>query len=135
MQSDKSAKAENQLTATEKMELIRDGISKKELENLKEKTALGYEDLAKGLSVTKVTLISKKGNEKFNAGLSERIIAMADIYSYGYEVFEDEVRFNAWMFKPNQALGGKMPYELMSNQFGREEVKNMIGRIDYGVYA
>jgi len=39
------------------------------------------------------------------------------------------------MFKPNQALGGKTPFELIDNQFGREEVKNVIGRIDYGVYS
>lgn len=135
MQGNAANKAESQLTVTEKMNLVLEGVSKKELENLKEKTALGYEELAKGLSVTKVTLINKKGNEKFNAGLSERIVAMADIYSYGYEVFEDEARFNKWMFKPNQALAGKMPYDLMNNQFGREEVKNIIGRIDYGVYA
>jgi len=73
--------------------------------------------------------------EKFNAALSERIISLADIYSYGYEVFEDEDRFNKWMFRPNKALGGKLPYEFIDNQFGREEIKNIIGRIDYGVYS
>ena len=29
----------------------------------------------------------------------------------------------------------KLPYEFIDNQFGREEVKNLIGRIDYGVYS
>ena len=57
------------------------------------------------------------------------------MYSYGYEVFEDESNFNEWIFRPNQALGGKQPYELLDNQFGREEVKNFIGRIDFGVYS
>jgi uncharacterized protein (DUF2384 family) len=39
------------------------------------------------------------------------------------------------MAKPNKALGGQAPYDLIDNQFGREEVKNLIGRIDYGVYS
>ena len=77
----------------------------------------------------------KKKQQKFSTVLSERIMSLADIYSYGYEVFEDEDRFNRWMFRPNRALNGKAPYELMDNHFGREEVRNIIGRIEYGVYS
>ena len=128
-------KPENRMTSFEKMNAVRLGISKKDLENLKAKTRLDYDKLASALSVTRATLINKKKQEKFNAALSERIISLADIYSYGYEVFEDEDRFNKWMFRPNQALGGKLPYEFINNQFGREEVKDLIGRIEYGVYS
>ena len=39
------------------------------------------------------------------------------------------------MFTENQALGNKIPFEIVDNQFGREEIKNLIGRIEYGVYS
>jgi putative toxin-antitoxin system antitoxin component (TIGR02293 family) len=128
-------KAESKMTPIEKMERLNVGISKKELETLKARTELDYDKLAKLLSVTRATLINKPSSEKFNSALSERILGLADIYSYGYDVFEDEEKFNQWMFKQNRALGGKTPYEVCDNQFGREEVKNIIGRIDYGVYS
>ena len=128
-------KAESQMTPIEKMERLNVGISKKELETLKARTELDYDKLAKLLSVTRATLINKPSSEKFNSALSERILGLADIYSYGYDVFEDEKKFNQWMFKQSRALGGKTPYEVCDNQFGREEVKNIIGRIDYGVYS
>lgn len=130
-----SQKPESQLTAFEKMHIVKDGVSKKDLELLKSKTDLDYTMLAKALSVTRATLINKKRGEKFNVNLSERIVGMADLYSYGFEVFESEERFNHWMAKPNKALAGKAPYDLIDNQFGREEVKNLIGRIDYGIYS
>ena len=130
-----TGKPENQMTSLEKMDVARFGVTKKDLENLKLKTMLDYNKLAKALSVTRATLINKKKQEKFNAALSERIIGLADIYSYGYEVFEDEERFNRWVLEPNQALNGKAPFELIDNQFGREEVRNIIGRIAYGVYS
>jgi putative toxin-antitoxin system antitoxin component (TIGR02293 family) len=57
------------------------------------------------------------------------------LYAFGYEVFEDKEHFNQWMFQPSMALAGKKPYDLIDNQFGREEVKNIIGRIAYGVYS
>ncbi len=133
--SGKFKKPESKMSPIEKMERLHVGISKKELETLKLRTALDYDKLAKLLLVTRATLINKPSAEKFNSALSERILGLADIYSYGYEVFEDEEKFNQWMFKQNSALGGKTPYEVCNNQFGREEVKNIIGRIDYGVYS
>jgi putative toxin-antitoxin system antitoxin component (TIGR02293 family) len=133
--ADASHKPESQLSAFEKMHIVRDGVSKKDLELLKEQADLDYTMLAKALSVTRATLINKKRSEKFGAGLSEKIVGMADLYSYGFEVFEDRDRFNQWMSKPNKALGGQVPYDLIDNQFGREEIKNLIGRIDYGIYS
>ncbi len=130
-----SRKPENQMTSIEKMDIVQLGLSKKDLESLKFKTKLDYGKLATALSVTRATLINKKKQEKFNTVLSERILSLADIYSYGYEVFKDEDRFNQWMFRPNQALNGRLPYDIIDNQFGREEVKDIIGRIAYGVYS
>lgn len=119
----------------EKMDMIEKGISKKALENLKEKAAMDYDQLAKVLNVARATLISKKGNEKFNADVSDKILGLADIYSYGYEVFGDQDRFNQWIFRANMALGGQAPFDILNTSFGREEIKNLIGRIDYGVYS
>ncbi|WP_198170221.1 type II RES/Xre toxin-antitoxin system antitoxin [Mucilaginibacter arboris] len=131
----KTDKAEWQMTAVEKMNMARNGLSKRDLESLKSKTNLDYDKLSTLLSTTRATLINKKGTEHFSVALSERIVSIADIYSYGFEVFEDVTKFNEWVFKPNRALGGKQPFELLDNQFGREEIKNLIGRIDYGVYS
>jgi putative toxin-antitoxin system antitoxin component (TIGR02293 family) len=133
--SNATEKPERQLSGFEKMHIVRDGVTKKDLELLKTKADLDYTMLAKALSVTRATLINKKRSERFGAGLSEKIVGMADLYSYGFEVFEDKERFNQWMSKPNKALGGQIPYDLIDNQFGREEVKNLIGRIDYGIYS
>lgn len=132
---EKTDKPEWQMTAVEKMDMVRDGVSKNDLESLKRKTNLDYDKLSTLLSTTRATLINKKGAAHFSTALSERIVSIADLYSYGFEVFEDEIKFNEWVFRPNQALGGKLPFELLDNQFGREEVKNVIGRIDYGVYS
>lgn len=132
---DSQSDSASDLTPFEKMHVVREGVSKKDLEILKSKTKMDYTSLAKALSVTRATLINKKKVEKFNPSLSERIIGLADLYSFGFEVFEDEALFNNWMQKPNKALGGEIPLDIIDNQFGREEVKNVIGRIAYGVYS
>ncbi|HLV93272.1 MAG TPA: antitoxin Xre/MbcA/ParS toxin-binding domain-containing protein [Aequorivita sp.] len=123
------------MTSFQKMQIVRDGVTKTYLTKLKEETSLDYDALAQALSVTRSTLINKKGDQKFSDHISERIIAVAEIYSFGYEVFEDKDNFNQWMFSSNQALAGSKPFELMDNQFGREEVRNLIGRIAHGVFS
>lgn len=132
---ERNEKPEMQMTAFEKMEKAKSGLGKSELNRLKDRTDLDYEKLSKALAVTKATLIRKKGDQKYSAAISERMIGLADIYSYGFSVFEDEDKFRTWMFKPVYALGGKAPYDVIDNQFGREEVRNLIGRIEYGVYS
>lgn len=122
-------------TSIEKMLMVRSGVSKNDLDKIKKYAGVDYELLAKALSVTRATLINKKGKDIFNNKVSEGIIGLTNIYSYGYEVFGDVKRFNQWMLKPNNALGGKVPSEFLDNQFGREEVMNLIGRINYGVYS
>jgi len=124
-----------QWSSYQKIETIKEGISKEELENLKEQTDVDYNMLAKILSVTKATLHNRKGKERFDAAVSERILLLADIYSYGYTVFKDQERFNRWMKTPNRALGGESPLNLAETIYGMEEIKNLIGRIDYGVYS
>lgn len=132
---DSGKKPESKMTAIEKMNISKSGVTKKDLVGLKEKSSLDYDKLAKTLSVTRATLINKKLTEKFNPSLSERIIGLAEIYSYGFEVFEDKAQFNSWINSPNKALAGKTPYDLLDSQFGREELMSIIGRIEYGVYS
>ena len=124
-----------QWSSYQKIDTIKEGISKTELENLKEQAALDYTILSKILAVTKATLHNKKGQERFDASVSERILHLADIYSFGYAVFKDQDKFNQWMKTPNRMLGSEVPLNLAETIYGMEEVKNLIGRINYGVYS
>jgi putative toxin-antitoxin system antitoxin component (TIGR02293 family) len=130
-----SGRPEYILSSFEKIDLVEKGISKTALEKLKRMAGLDYDQLALVLNVARATLINKKANEKFNPDLSDKILSLADLFSYGYEVFEDRDRFNTWLFSSNRALGGQTPFNILHSSFGRQEVKNLIGRIDYGVYS
>ena len=119
----------------QKIDIVESGISKSQLEEVKKQTGLDYEVLSNILAVTKATLHNKKGNEKFNANVSERILLLADIYAYGIEVFGTKERFNSWLISNILALGGKKPIERLNTTLGMQEVKQILGRIDYGVYS
>ncbi len=125
----------HQWNSFDKISAIRDGVSKEELENLKNEAELDYETLAQVLNVAKATLHNKKGKARFDKYISERVFLIADLYSFGYEVFGNKAKFNGWMKRENRALGYISPLSLIDTMYGTEEVKNLIGRIAYGVIS
>lgn len=122
------------LSSDDKIQYIKKGISKNELKNIKDVINLDYDALSKILSVSRATLLTKKPTQKFDQSTSEKIMLLADIVSYGLNVFEDKHRFNDWLKRPNKALGEQSPLDKMDTVYGIQEVKNEIGRIEYGVY-
>ncbi|QEC52171.1 putative toxin-antitoxin system antitoxin component (TIGR02293 family) [Anseongella ginsenosidimutans] len=124
-----------ELSPQQKIAKIKSGISKKDLTSLKDAASLDYDMLAELLSVARVTLINKKGEEKFNRNVSEKIMALADLYSYGFDIFGNGDKFNAWMNEPNAALGQIAPIELSDTIIGIQEVKHLVGRIAFGIFS
>ena len=131
----KEATPEYALASPKKIDFIRLGISKTSLEHLKKKINQDYDTLAKLFSVTRATLINKKGKSKFSSAVSEKILNLADLYSFGYNVFENRENFNSWMETPNRTLGGIAPIEIADTHYGILEIKNLVGRIEQGVYS
>jgi putative toxin-antitoxin system antitoxin component (TIGR02293 family) len=119
----------------EKIDIIEHGVTKSEVEEVKKETGLDYETLAHILAVTKATLHNKKGNDKFNEVVSERLLLLAEIYAYGLEVFGDKAQLNTWLVSNIIALGGRRPLDRLNTTFGMQEVKQVLGRIAYGVYS
>ncbi len=123
------------LSPFQKINKIKAGISKKELSAIKNAADLDYDTLAELLSVARATLINKKNDEKFSTNISEKIFALADLYSFGYAVFGEVDKFNRWMKSPNMSIANQSPLALADTLTGIGEIKNMIGRISYGVYS
>ncbi|MHB1178459.1 MAG: type II RES/Xre toxin-antitoxin system antitoxin [Daejeonella sp.] len=119
----------------EKMEQVRTGISKSVLVEIKNHINIDYDSLSIILGTTKTTIHNKKNDEKFSPSVSEKIVALSDLYEFGYRVFENKLNFEKWIQTSNRALGNKKPMELLDTIFGIDEVKNIIGRIEHGVYS
>jgi putative toxin-antitoxin system antitoxin component (TIGR02293 family) len=116
-----------------KIATIKNGITKDQLSKFKEIIDLDWMSIGRLLNIASRTLHLKKGNEKFNQGVSDRIMTVAEVYSAGYMVYEDRKKFNNWMKRRNDYLAGQSPVEIMETQAGVEEVKKEIRRIAFGI--
>jgi len=118
-----------------KAPMAQKGISKVSFENFKSRAGLDYNQMALLLSVARNTLINKKGEELFDVTISEKLISLAEVYTHGFDVFGSEPTFIEWLNAPNRALGMVTPFSMLQTQYGRQEVQNVLGRIEWGVYS
>ncbi|VAX17799.1 hypothetical protein MNBD_IGNAVI01-1036 [hydrothermal vent metagenome] len=76
-----------------------------------------------------------RNNKKLERNYSIQLFELAELFLYGAEVFENNENFFKWLDLPNTALGGLEPKELLELPGGISKVKDLLGRIEYGVYS
>jgi putative toxin-antitoxin system antitoxin component (TIGR02293 family) len=87
------------------------------------------------LSSSARTIVRRKSANRLNQAESDRLARLARITALAEEVFEDKDSALRWLHKPNRYLDGRSPLDLMETDPGAEEIRQMLGRIDAGVYG
>lgn len=74
-------------------------------------------------------------NKKLDRNHSVQLFELTDLFLFGTDVFESRDNFFKWLSMPNTALGGLEPKELLEIPGGVSKVKDLLGRIEHGVYS
>jgi putative toxin-antitoxin system antitoxin component (TIGR02293 family) len=91
---------------------------------------------AQMLDISEPTLYRwTKANKNLDRNFSVKLIEIADLFLFGEEVFGKRELFFKWLKLPNAALGGLEPEELIEIPGGVSKIKDVLGRIAYGVYS
>lgn len=78
-------------------------------------------------------LLRSKQNLKRNS--SVQLFEAADLFLYGIEVFGSKENFFKWLQLPNTSLGDIEPQELIEIPGGISKVRDVLGRIEHGIYS
>jgi putative toxin-antitoxin system antitoxin component (TIGR02293 family) len=76
-----------------------------------------------------------KSNKNLERNYSIKLFEIADLFLYGTEVFGNKDNFLKWMHLPNTALGGMEPQELIDIPSGVSKIRDVLGRIEHGIYS
>jgi putative toxin-antitoxin system antitoxin component (TIGR02293 family) len=74
-------------------------------------------------------------HKKLDKNLSSKLFEIADLFLYGTEVFGNKENFFKWTELPNTALGGMKPLEIIELSEGVSKVRDVLLRIEYGVFS
>ncbi len=117
------------------LSVIRGGLPRHSLDALLQKTGLSIFEMAHILDTTDRTLRRHEGHVLLSREHSERLLEIAQLYSFGEMVFGGLDVFRKWMDAYVPALGGQQPKSFLDTSLGISMLMAELGRIEHGVFA
>ena len=96
---------------------------------------LSQAELGNTLGIPERTLARRKKEGVLSTEESAKLLRLARTLRRASEVFEDVAAALDWLKSPNRALGGVTPLSLLDTELGAENVLDVLGRIEHGVYS
>ena len=119
------------------LDLLEAGLPAESLAAFKSATGMSDEEVAQLLNIGGRTLTRMRSasNERLPADLSDRLFAVASIYRLAEDLFgESKIAIN-WLNEKQFGLGQRVPRDLLASEFGRQQVRALLERIEYGQLA
>lgn len=124
------------LTVASQVQALAAGLPETELNDLQDSLGLSAEKLASLVGLSKSTFHRRKtAGTPLNPLVSDRVVRFARLLSKAITVFGSQDDANKWLGSPQFGLGGEIPLDYAKTEIGAREVENLLGRIEYGVYA
>jgi putative toxin-antitoxin system antitoxin component (TIGR02293 family) len=112
------------------------GISAQSIVKFRDYFGISRECTADLLQVSEPTIYRwVKEDKKLDKRHSMQVLELADLFLYGAEVTGNKENFIQWLNISNMAIGGLAPMKLLELPGGMEKVRQLLGRIEYGVYS
>jgi len=87
------------------------------------------------LRIARRTMERRKVTGRLLPHESERVYRLAKILAFAESVLGTKEKARNWLQTPNRALGNVSPLSLLETEAGVDEVTNVLGRIEFGVYS
>ena len=123
------------LSPTEVIASLKEGLLFAELESLREYLDLPMDRLASHLGISRATLHRRKVSGRLDAGESDRVARFARLLGLAVSSLESIEAARAWFAAPQVGLDGHSPLVYAETEIGAREVEDLLGRIEFGVYA
>lgn len=114
---------------------IRKGVNVAALDTLAERLSVPVKDVSRYVDISVRTLSRRKQVGLLNSEESERVFRVGSLIVRAEEVLSDHDEAIHWLKTPKKALGGQIPLELADTEVGANEVKDLLGRIEHGVFS
>jgi len=116
-------------------ETVRRGLPYAALEAVMRRLGLSREQVAEALQLPERTLARRKRERRLHPDESDRLFRLARIAAQATDVLGSPEKAATWLQRPNRALGGRVPLELLDTDPGSRQVEDVLGRIEHGVYS
>jgi putative toxin-antitoxin system antitoxin component (TIGR02293 family) len=99
-------------------------------------TGFSQQDLADFLGVPARTFARRRLSGTLDPSESERLLRLAEIFEAALSLFDgDHDGVRQWLTSPVRGLSNARPIDYARTELGAREVRNLIGRLEDGVFS
>jgi putative toxin-antitoxin system antitoxin component (TIGR02293 family) len=115
---------------------VEKGFTWKTFERFVKNLGLPTEQVADFLGIPKRTLARRKNEGRLKPDESDKLLRLARVFGSSLDLFDGN-RESAvlWLTDINIALGGVAPLDFARTHIGAEEVENLVGQIQHGLFS
>ena len=117
------------------IELSRKGLTVNQLYKILDYINMNVRELSTIISLSERQLNRYEKGQILRTDISAQLIQIVELYTKGYELFEDKSKFQKWMNAEIVGLGSVKPKSLLDTTFGIQMVVNELGRLEYGIIS
>jgi putative toxin-antitoxin system antitoxin component (TIGR02293 family) len=114
---------------------VREGLPLKALDKLANDLGLPRKHLLQALRLSERTILWRQSREmRLSQDESQRVLRARLILDQAAELFGSKEDATRWIRSPAYALGGVRPIDWLDTDIGYENVRSLLGAIEWGNY-
>lgn len=133
-QTDRFFRQYANLPFSEKEEMVLKGITAKYLGDLMTLLRIDGALMERLLLLDSGALVPMKEEDTFGPIVSDRIMAILELYNYGVEAMGEFELFNEWMKRPSEKFVFHRPIDIINTHSGLLEVRQALLEVRTGYY-
>ena len=114
---------------------VREGVSVAVVAQLTTELGISVGELLEWLQVSPRTWARRKQAGRFEMLESDRLARLGRLTRRARNVLGGSAEARAWLATPNRALRGRTPFEVAATKIGAEDVFDLLGRLELGVFT
>jgi putative toxin-antitoxin system antitoxin component (TIGR02293 family) len=117
------------------LETVESGVSLNALNNFVSASGVQFRDIYEVVIPARTLKHRKARKEHLTADESDKLARLIRIFDHAVSVLGDREKALHWLNEPKRRFDGRTPIQMLRTEWGGRIVEEMLGQIEYGMFA
>ena len=117
------------------LETVEAGVSVATMSSFVENSGLAFAEIYSVVIPARTLKHRRAHRQALSRDESDKLARLIRIYDQAMRVLGDQEKTLHWLRKPLRRFTGRTPLEMLRTEFGARMVEEMLGQMDYGMFA
>jgi|SRR5579862_1876407 len=117
------------------LETVESGVSLNALHDFVAASGIQFRDIYEVVIPARTLKHRKARKENLTADESDKLARLIRVFDHAVSVLGDKEKALHWLNEPKRRFDGRTPIQMLRTELGGRMVEEMLGQIEYGMFA